>query len=116
MSTDLMDKSFEDERKNLAEHIWNIMVAKLETIQNTVPQTEIQCEILKIKNWWIAENFVSEFNSPVLNKSLKSVRMESWNPSEAAPYFGNNSFWGEEGEYESSESRPVFFNPSLQEI
>jgi hypothetical protein len=32
VSTDLMEKSYEDERKNLAEHIRNMMVAKLETI------------------------------------------------------------------------------------
>lgn len=32
-----MDKSYEDDRKNLAEHIWNMMIAKLETIQNTIP-------------------------------------------------------------------------------
>jgi len=104
-----MDKSYEDEWWNLAEHIWNLMVAKLETIQATIPWNDIVPEIARVWNWKIAENFISENNSPILNKSAKSVRLGSWNPSEAPPFFGNNSFrfnhHEEEGEHESTEGR-----------
>ena len=77
-----MDKSYDDEWWNLAEHIWNLMVAKLETIQATIPWNDIVPEIARVWNWKIAENFISENNSPILNKSAKSVRLGSWNPSE----------------------------------
>ena len=42
LSTDLMDRSFDDERRNSVEQIKSIFLAKLESIAKTVPQFDVE--------------------------------------------------------------------------
>jgi len=50
-STDQFDKSYEDDRRNLIESIKNILIAKLEAIQKTVPLLDLTTYLNKIKGW-----------------------------------------------------------------
>ena len=49
----LMEKSYEDERKNLCENIKNMMMAKLETVQTTLPDFDLGVEMCKVSKWQI---------------------------------------------------------------
>jgi len=48
-----MEKSYEDERKNLCENIKNMMMAKLETVQTTLPDFDLGVEMCKVSKWQI---------------------------------------------------------------
>jgi len=54
--TDFMDRSFDDERRNMVESIKSLLLAKIMAINKTVPELGL-CEtyIEKVNNWKILE-------------------------------------------------------------
>ena len=61
-STDQFDKSYEDDRRNLIESIKNILIAKLEAIQKTIPLLDLTSYLTKIKGWRFDQNVHSGHN------------------------------------------------------
>ncbi|CDW89343.1 variant sh3 domain containing protein [Stylonychia lemnae] len=54
-STDFMDRSYDDERRNLIEQIKSILIAKIDSINKTVIGLDFQRELNNIRNWRIIE-------------------------------------------------------------
>ena len=53
VSTDLLEKSYEDERKNLLEQIQNLLISKLQTITKIIPGMQLSQELTTIQGWKI---------------------------------------------------------------
>lgn len=56
----MMDRSFEDERRNMFEQIKSLLIAKLQIIQKTVKGINIMKELENVKEWNY-EQFVSHY-------------------------------------------------------
>jgi hypothetical protein len=108
-STDLMYKVFDDEKKNHSEFIRNLLMAKLDVINQTVKGLNIEYEINKIENWKMIDDFVSEHNSPLNNNSFRRL---SKMDSEIAPFFGLAST--HKTQSGSSHRRPILKNESFK--
>ena len=50
-----MDKSYDDERRNLIEQIKSLLVAKIDSIHKTIYSIDLNKELNSIKNWKIIE-------------------------------------------------------------
>lgn len=50
-----MDKSYDDERRNLIEQIKSLLVAKIDSIHKTIKDIDLTRELTNIKNWKIIE-------------------------------------------------------------
>ena len=50
-STDQFDRSYEDERRNLVESIKTILVAKIQTVQKTLPDVDLTDYLDNVKSW-----------------------------------------------------------------
>ena len=110
-STDLIYKLYDDEKRNTSEYIKNLLVAKLDVINQTVKGLNIDTEIDKIMNWRMIDDFVSEHNSPLLNNS---VRRSSKIDSEMAPFFGLGSTHKTHSNSNNSNFKPFLRNDSFQ--
>ncbi len=47
----MMDKSFDDDRRNMFEQVKSLLISKLMTIQKTVKGINLQKEIESVKEW-----------------------------------------------------------------
>ena len=110
-STDLIYRLYDDEKRNTSEYIKNLLIAKLDVINQTVRGLNIDSEIDKIMNWRMIEDFVSEHNSPMLNNS---VRRSSKMDSEMAPFFGLGSTHKTHSGSNQSNFKPFIRNDSFQ--
>lgn len=50
-----MDRSYDDERRNLIEQIKSLLVAKIDSIHKTMVGVDLNKELTNIKNWKIVE-------------------------------------------------------------
>jgi hypothetical protein len=50
-----MDRSYDDERRNLIEQIKSLLVAKIDSIHKTIVNVDLNRELNLIKNWKIVE-------------------------------------------------------------
>jgi hypothetical protein len=50
-----MDRSYDDERRNLIEQIKNLLIAKIDIIQKTISGIDLQRDLVNIRNWKIFE-------------------------------------------------------------
>ena len=111
VSTDLMCKLFDDERKNNSEFIKNSLIAKFEIINRTISGINIEDHITKIDNWKMIDDYVSEHNSPM---NANSVRRSSKLESEIAPFFGLASTHKTNSGSNNSNHKPFLHNDSFQ--
>jgi len=84
-----MDRSYEDERKNLVEQIKSLLVAKIDSIHKTVQGVDLTKELTQVRAWKVAESSYDTNHS----HSRSHIQVQSRNN------FGGSSvqavnFWG----------------------
>mmetsp|Transcript_22615 Transcript_22615/g.20078 ORF Transcript_22615/g.20078 Transcript_22615/m.20078 type:complete len:223 (+) Transcript_22615:701-1369(+) len=88
-STDLIYKVHDDDKRNHSELIKNLLLSKLDVINNSIKDLNIDNEIAKIENWKMGDDY-SEINSPINAGSFRaSSRVET--ESRFPPHFGGGS-------------------------
>lgn len=110
VSTDLMCKLYDDEKRNNSEFIKNSLLAKLEIINRTVIGVNLDDQINKVENWRMIDDYVSEHNSPI---NPNSIRRSSKLESEIAPFFGLASTHKTHSNSGHSNQKPFLMNESF---
>lgn len=96
--------------KNHSEYIKNLLVAKLDIINQTVKGLDIDSDIHRIETWKVFDDIVSELNSPMnYNSHRGSSKMESG----IAPFFGLASTHKTHSGSDHSRRRPFMKNGSF---
>lgn len=50
-----MDRSYDDERRNLIEQIKSVLIAKIDSIHKTIAGLDLTRELNNIRNWKIVD-------------------------------------------------------------
>lgn len=79
-STDQLDKSYEDERRNLIEQIKNVLAAKLEAVQKTVNGMQLNEHIANIRRWRADAFPQQHHNHSMMNPSERPVSQRFLSP------------------------------------
>ena len=109
-STDLIYKVHDDDKRNHSELIKNLLISKLDVINKSVKDLNIENEINKIENWKMIDD-LSEINSPINQNSFRaSSRMDT--ESRFPPHFGGGSTHKTNSGSDYSHPRPFLKNDS----